>query len=187
MDDKQLREELTKVANLDGSGIGALLVETDADYMEDSLPLQYKTLFGTYGEGAATRLISVQKASGKSFENLILVTTVTPDETLHELMRLHDVSYRVIEVERSTGIDAVLEQRGNRYGEFHEHARITQAIKRAMRDSPNWDSLPDDMKEALEMNAHKTGRILNGDINYKDSWTDIIGYTKLIEKRLKDE
>lgn len=84
-----------------------------------------------------------------------------------------------------TTIDETLAERGNRYGEFAEHARITQNIKKAMQDSPNWKSLPDDMKEALEMIAHKMGRILNGDPTYIDSWHDIIGYTKLVEDLLK--
>lgn len=84
-----------------------------------------------------------------------------------------------------TTIDETLAERGNRYGEFAEHARITQNIKKAMQDSPNWKSLPDAMKEALEMIAHKVGRILNGDPAYIDSWHDIIGYTKLVEDLLK--
>lgn len=81
-------------------------------------------------------------------------------------------------------VDKTLEERGNRYGEFDLHAKITQNIKRAMADSDNWATLPDDMKEALEMIAHKVGRILNGDPNYHDSWHDIIGYTRLVEQRL---
>jgi len=84
-------------------------------------------------------------------------------------------------------IDKTLAERGDRYGEFDEHARITQGIKDRMRDSKNWLMLPDDMKEALEMAAHKIGRILNGDPDYVDSWTDIIGYTRLVEKRLVAE
>jgi len=36
-------------------------------------------------------------------------------------------------------------------------------------------------REALEMIAHKIGRILNGDPNYADSWHDIAGYAKLAE------
>ena len=82
-------------------------------------------------------------------------------------------------------VENTLEERGNRYGAFTEHARITQNLKRAMQDSPNWAKLPDYMKEALEMNAHKVGRILNGDPNYADSWHDIIGYTRLVEKELE--
>ena len=77
-----------------------------------------------------------------------------------------------------------LTERGNRYGQFAEHARITQNLKRAMQDSPNWKSLPDEMKEALEMVQHKVGRILNGDPFYADSWHDMQGYTKLVEDQL---
>jgi hypothetical protein len=83
-------------------------------------------------------------------------------------------------------INDTLNERGNRYGEFAEHARVTQNIKRAMADSPNWVLLDDDKKEALEMVAHKIGRILNGDPYYVDSWHDIIGYARLVEKTLLD-
>jgi hypothetical protein len=82
-------------------------------------------------------------------------------------------------------IDATLTERGNRYGEFPEHARITQNLKLAMVDSPNWERLTADKKEALEMVAHKIGRILNGDPDYHDSWHDIIGYTKLVADTLE--
>ena len=84
----------------------------------------------------------------------------------------------------NTNIEKVLAERGSRYGEFEEHAFITQSIKRAMVNSSNWKRLSDDMKEALEMIAHKMGRILNGDPKYIDSWTDIIGYAKLVEDYL---
>lgn len=81
-------------------------------------------------------------------------------------------------------IARTLAERGTRYGDFSEHARITQAIKAAMADSPNWTKLAPDQREALEMIAHKAGRILNGDPDYHDSWHDIIGYTKLVADRL---
>lgn len=80
-----------------------------------------------------------------------------------------------------------LNERGARYGKFEEHARISQNIKSAMKDSPNWDDLDADMKESLEMLAHKVGRILNGDPEYSDSWHDIAGYSQLVDKRLCGE
>lgn len=83
-----------------------------------------------------------------------------------------------------SSIENTLAERGNRYGDFASHARITQRIKEAMADSPNWANLDHDMKEALEMVAHKVGRILNGDPAYHDSWHDMIGYTKLVADRL---
>lgn len=85
---------------------------------------------------------------------------------------------------KGTDIDATLAERGSRYGVFSTHALITQKIKAAMQDSPNWPDLECDQKEALEMVAHKIGRILNGDPNYLDSWHDIIGYVRLVEARL---
>lgn len=83
-----------------------------------------------------------------------------------------------------SNIDETLKERGTRYGEFIDHARISQNIKEAMKDSKNWESLSPDMKEALEMCAHKVARILNGDPVYVDSWHDIIGYVRLIEEKL---
>lgn len=86
-----------------------------------------------------------------------------------------------------SNVDTVLAERGDRYGAFTGHADITQGIKQVMHGTPNWPSLNNDQKEALEMVAHKVGRILNGDPNYIDSWTDLIGYSRLVEKRLLDE
>lgn len=81
-------------------------------------------------------------------------------------------------------IQDTLQERGKRYGEFSEHARITQSLKFAMTQSINWPILADDQKESLEMIAHKIGRILNGDPNYDDSWHDIAGYATLVADRL---
>ena len=82
------------------------------------------------------------------------------------------------------GVDALLAERGSRYGSFPVHAAITQNIKSAMEASPNWAKLAPDQREALEMIAHKIGRILNGDPDYDDSWDDIAGYATLVFKRL---
>lgn len=84
----------------------------------------------------------------------------------------------------SNSVDSTLEERGTRYGDFVGHAEITQSLKQAMINSPNWATIAADQKEALEMVAHKIGRILNGDPDYLDSWHDIIGYTRLVEQRL---
>ena len=84
----------------------------------------------------------------------------------------------------ATDIDTTLAERGSRYGSFEEHARITQNIKEAMKDSKNWEKLKPNQKECLEMIAHKVGRILNGDPNYHDSWQDIVGYTRLVADEL---
>lgn len=84
----------------------------------------------------------------------------------------------------SQNIDTTLAERGTRYGEFSGHAKITQGLKKVMHESPRWKDLRDDQKEALEMTAHKIGRILNGDPNYHDSWHDVNGYIKLVADTL---
>ena len=87
--------------------------------------------------------------------------------------------------QQTTDISDVLAQRGARYGKFVGHAKITQDLKSVMRNHAGWANLHDDQKEALEMVAHKVGRILNGDPNYDDSWVDIAGYAKLVGDRLR--
>lgn len=82
-------------------------------------------------------------------------------------------------------IDQILEERGSSYGNFGSQALISQNIKAAMRHSPNWQKLPADMKESLEMVALKIGRILNGNPSYIDSWTDVVGYAQLVVDRLE--
>jgi hypothetical protein len=85
------------------------------------------------------------------------------------------------------GIDETLKERGNRYGEFKDHAEISQSLKDVMRNFPGWNRLSDDKKEALEMIQHKIARILNGDPSYADSWHDITGYARLVEAQLENE
>ena len=87
----------------------------------------------------------------------------------------------------SRDIHVTLAERGARYGEFREHARITQDIKAAMRDSGNWQAISASHREALEMIAHKIGRVLNGDPDYHDSWHDIAGYAQLVADQLSPE
>ena len=84
-----------------------------------------------------------------------------------------------------TDVSAVLDERGSKYGSFVEHARITQNIKQAMADSPNWATLPADTREAFEMVAHKLGRALNGDPEYTDNIIDMIGYLQLVLDRME--
>ena len=83
-------------------------------------------------------------------------------------------------------LEKVLQERGSRYGTFQDHANITQTLKAIFKSKmgARWDALQDDQKEALEMIAHKLGRVLNGDPNYADSWVDIAGYAQLVADRL---
>ncbi|MND22548.1 hypothetical protein D3C81_1250400 [compost metagenome] len=81
-------------------------------------------------------------------------------------------------------VEETLAQRGKRYGDFTDHARICQNLKRNMFYEEGWAALDDVKKQALEVIADKIARILSGDPNYDDNWRDIQGYAKLVEDRL---
>lgn len=110
--------------------------------------------------------------------------TQLPISPVQDFSEYFKVVPEPIPVPELVGIDKVLSDRGNRYGKFTGHAKITQDIKSIMHNTKNWSILANDQKEALEMLAHKVGRILNGDPNYDDSWIDIGGYSKLVADRL---
>lgn len=84
-------------------------------------------------------------------------------------------------------VDAILTERGSRYGKFVDHAEITQELKELLyaHAMVHRVILVKDQREALDMICHKLGRIVNGDPNYADSWIDIAGYAKLVADRLE--
>lgn len=86
-----------------------------------------------------------------------------------------------------SSVDATLDERETRYGQYAIHSAISQGIKREMRESPNWEKLNDVQKESLEMIAHKIARVLNGDPNYADNYHDIAGYASLVERDLSTQ
>lgn len=85
------------------------------------------------------------------------------------------------------GTDAMLAERGSRYGKFADHANITQMLKACIQGHArqHGKEMSAAQREALDMIAHKIGRIVNGDPNYVDSWRDIEGYAKLVADELE--
>jgi len=89
-------------------------------------------------------------------------------------------------------LEETLKERGSRYGDFNDHARICQRLQYIMQTEPKelvtgvpgWLLLNDIQKQALTVIADKIARILSGDPNYADNWHDIQGYAKLVEDRL---
>lgn len=75
--------------------------------------------------------------------------------------------------------DKILNERHKTHGDYNEVARVSQAIKRVMKDTTNWDRLNESQREALEMMCSKFGRLLSGDMDFKDHWDDLAGYAKL--------
>lgn len=95
-------------------------------------------------------------------------------------------------------ISETLAERGSRYGDFTDHARIAQGLQDVMRAAPAqptpsdpmrqraaWDDLSPDKRQALTVIADKIARILSGDPEYRDNWHDIQGYAKLAEDRCR--
>ena len=87
---------------------------------------------------------------------------------------------------KKSGIEKTLAARGKTHGGYKETFRVIQNLKATMKDSLNWDSLPPEMKESLEMQAVKLGRILSGEPTTKDSWVDMEGYAHLISQDLAE-
>lgn len=83
--------------------------------------------------------------------------------------------------------EAIITERGSRYGKFKDGAEIMQELKDVMREVDGWHNLTPSQREALDMIQHKIGRILNGDPTYDDSWKDIAGYATLIVNELNGE
>lgn len=93
-------------------------------------------------------------------------------------------SGKPVEPSPAGSVEATLAQRGSRYGDFTDHARICQNLKYVMYQEKGWEKLSDVQKQAMEVMADKFARILSGDPNYDDNWHDIQGYAKLVEDRL---
>lgn len=81
-------------------------------------------------------------------------------------------------------VNALIAERGSRYGKFADGAEIMRDLKHVMHEVDGWNNLTPSQKEALDMIQHKIGRVLNGDPNYDDNWKDIAGYATLIVEEL---
>jgi len=82
-------------------------------------------------------------------------------------------------------IDKILEERGDRYGAFKDHAQLCQELKAVMRTGRSWHKASPSQRQALETIADKIARMLNGDPHYDDNWVDIIGYSQLVLNELR--
>lgn len=77
----------------------------------------------------------------------------------------------------------ILNEREKTHGSFDANAQVMQELKQVVRGTSGWARLKDTQREALDMICHKIGRILCGNPDFKDHWTDLSGYAKLIEER----
>ncbi len=84
-----------------------------------------------------------------------------------------------------SNIDTLLAERATTHGSFKEHAIVTQELKNVMRSRVGWEKLTHSQREALEMVAHKIGRILSGNPHFEDHWDDCQGYLRLVSIELR--
>lgn len=97
--------------------------------------------------------------------------------------------YAEIEQVRQQTIERTLAERQSTYGNFEDVAFVTENIMAVLSKvrTNGLSELPHTHRMALYMIASKMARIVNGDFNHLDSWHDIGGYSKLIEKLIKGE
>jgi len=90
-------------------------------------------------------------------------------------------------VQADTNVDAILNERAGNYGPFATQATIAQRLKHVAHTAAGEQgkTFATDQAEALDMIFSKIARILNGDPNHLDSWTDIAGYATLVADRLQ--
>jgi hypothetical protein len=80
-----------------------------------------------------------------------------------------------------TATEEVLVERNKTHGDFAMNAHFSQELKRLFHSAPCWTQLHDVHRESLHMIALKLSRVLSGQADYKDHWTDMAGYSKLAE------
>lgn len=84
--------------------------------------------------------------------------------------------------------EALTAERGKTHGNFSDHARISGRLKQtiylelAERSKRGQPALNHQQVEALDMIAHKIGRIIAGDPSFQDHWDDIGGYANIANK-----
>jgi hypothetical protein len=85
-----------------------------------------------------------------------------------------------------TNVDAILGERGNRYGTFESNAKTCQLLKNVLHSQEGWYRLSYVQREAVEMMMHKISRLVNGDATYLDTVIDIAGYNQLMLEHMRD-
>ena len=93
----------------------------------------------------------------------------------------------VTTIMESTGmdIDEILEQRGEKYGEYQCVSTTSQGLKQRLKEGNTVEMQEAWMSESLDLICNKMARIVNGDPYYIDSWKDIAGYAQLVVNELE--
>ena len=85
-------------------------------------------------------------------------------------------------------LEAILKERGSRYGSYKDNAELAQGLKELMHFwTKGKCTVSDAQMEALDLIATKISRIVTGDPSYVDNWDDIAGYATLVANLLRKE
>ena len=84
-------------------------------------------------------------------------------------------------------LHAVLHERGQEYGDFVSMSEFAQDLKERIRSAPGAHRLEPYQWESLDMICTKIARVVCGNPQHEDSWTDIAGYAKLVADHLRKE
>lgn len=84
-------------------------------------------------------------------------------------------------------INKTLAERGSKYGDFTDNARISEGLMDLLRREEGYQNLRPIHRAALNVITQKMARIVNGDPEYLDNWHDMEGYSKLAYDRCEEE
>lgn len=82
-------------------------------------------------------------------------------------------------------VNEILDERAKTHGDFADVAGTAQSLKQTIAAGSSYSKLSLVQREALDMNASKIARIVEGDPNHVDSWQDISGYAELVVRELE--
>lgn len=84
-------------------------------------------------------------------------------------------------------IETILAERGATYGEYAEGTKIAMDLFAIMQAAPSYPAMSAGQQYAVMMICVKLARLLNGDPNHIDSWTDASAYCLLVIQTLTGE
>lgn len=187
--DKNPQAKVTDVAKKFGvhiSRIYAVRKRMQADFIRDVLGVPAETTAPTaeseFPEDP-TPMPPLEHEAESRAQMAIREAKLTAADRMANRARFFDI----VKQSPTVDVNKVLDSRAVDYGKFKDGARLMQGMKRLMADhaQAQGKTFADDQWEALEMIVHKIGRIVNGNSDKVDHWTDIAGYATLVADRLE--
>lgn len=86
-----------------------------------------------------------------------------------------------------SGVDitTITNDRAKTHGDYTDVAECAQVTKELWRSRAGYAKLSRVQRETLDMLAHKIARVLSGNPDERDHWSDIAGYAKITADRVR--